>query len=126
MQDFEDLWVKWWTAAQPEWRQAKGWPFSQREALGEWGTKLSSGGKDGIFLVVMSLGWWAHAPNRSMDSNLDAAIRDVAWVMGQLVTSLSARSVSRTSSPLPPAPPSQPRTDRGTSGKPPKKRSRVR
>lgn len=117
IENFEDLWVQWWAAAQPEWRDTKNWPFSQYEISGDWGTKLSGGGKDGIFLVVMSIGWWAHAQDRAMDSKLDAAIGDVSWVIQQLVTSLSARAVSHTSSP--------PR-DRSTSGEPLKKRSRTR
>ena len=79
--------------------------------------KLSGGGKDGIFLIVMSIGWWAHAHDRAVDSKLDAAIGDVSWVIKQLVASLSARAVSRTSSP--------PR-NRSTSGEPLKKRSRTR
>ena len=77
IENFEDLWVQWWATAQPEWRDTKNWPFSQYEISGDWGTKLSGGGKDGIFLVVMSIRWWAHAQDRAMDSKLNAAIGDV-------------------------------------------------
>ena len=33
------------------------WPFAQEEDAGDWGD-LPNGGKDGLFLVVLSLGWW--------------------------------------------------------------------
>lgn len=97
IEEFEGQWVQWWTVAQPEWRDTGSWPFEQGEASGDWGIKLSSGGKDGLFLVLMSLGWWAHARGPTVDCQLDAAISDVAWVMEHLVTSLSAAAIAPTS-----------------------------
>ena len=58
--EFEAQWIQWWSGAQPKGRDVGRWPFSQGETTGDWG-KLLSGGKDGLFLIVMSLGWWAHA-----------------------------------------------------------------
>ena len=62
IEEFEDVWVEWWATAQLEWRDTTSWPFSTGGVIaGDWGTTLSSGGKNGLFLVVMTLGWWAHA-----------------------------------------------------------------
>ena len=89
IQDFEDNWVKWWLAIQPEWRKAG--LFVREEATGQrdWGD-LPNGGKDGLFLVVVSLGWWIHARDPSRDSQIDNAIADVAWVIDHLISLLSA------------------------------------
>ena len=109
VQEFEDVWVEWWSAAQPEWRDTASWPFSTDEIIaGDWGTALSSGGKDGLFLIVMSLRWWAHARTEATDSKLDAAISNVCWVMKNLVASLSADAITRTPSPDPIVTSSQP------------------
>ena len=125
IKDFEDQWVQWWTAAQPEWRSTESWPFPKGEVEGEWG-RLLSGGKDGLFLVVMSLGWWAHARDPTEDSVFVAAIGDVSWVMQQLITSLSARAIAPTSPPDAPVTPSQQRRQRTYSGKAERSRKRTR
>ena len=54
VEEYGDQWVKWWTAAQPEWRGAEGWPFPQdnNTNMGDWG-QLFVGGKDGLFIVIM-------------------------------------------------------------------------
>jgi hypothetical protein len=126
VEKFEDMWVQWWTAAQPEWRDTSCWPFSQGEVAGDWG-RLLGGGKNGLFLVVMSLGWWTNSRDPAVASRLDAAIRDVCWVTKQLVASLSARVISRDASPGPSVGPSRPRRQRVDSGnvQPPKKRARA-
>jgi hypothetical protein len=94
--EFKHQWIQWWTAAQPKWRNTEHWPFPQDKVEDHWGG-LSSGGKDGLFLVVMSLGWWVHAQDSAMDITLDAAICDVSWVLKHLVTSLSASAVTSSS-----------------------------
>lgn len=89
IQDFEDKWIQWWSAIQPQWRDTGNWPFAREDAAGQdWG-HLLKGGKDGLFLVVISLGWWIHACDLSKSKAYDA-IMDVAWVMKSLVTRLSA------------------------------------
>lgn len=98
---FEDLWMRWWSAAQPEWRNTNSWPFSRDEAaVHDWGTLLL-GGKDSLFLVVTSLGWWIHARDPAADSKVDDAISDVSWVIKQLVSSLSADTITRSPSSSP-------------------------
>ena len=123
---FEDQWVQWWSAAQPEWRDTGHWPFAHGEVAGDWG-KLSSGGKDGLFLVMMALGWWAHARDPAVGSQLDSAISDVSWVMLKLITSLCAHVVTHNISPDPSITPSWPQRERAISVKVdcPKKCARV-
>jgi len=63
----------------------------QEDVVGQqdWGD-LPNGGKDGLFLVVVSLGWWIHARDATKDSKVDDAIVDVTWVLDNLVSLLSA------------------------------------
>ena len=123
---FEEHWVQWWSAAQPEWRDTERWPFLQDGTAGDWG-RLSSGGKDGLFLVVVSLGWWVHARDPAADCKLDAAISDVSWVLEQLITSLSADAIASDSSPDTPVTSSRLRRPCTVSRRAerPKKRARV-
>ena len=109
VQVFEDEWVNWWVAGQPGWRDTSSWPFAQEDALGcDWGD-LPNGGKDGLFLVLVSLGWWVHARDPSEGSKVDEAIADVAWVIKNLVSALAAGAASDSdsepdsSSPPPPS-----------------------
>lgn len=58
----------------------------------DWGN-LPNGGKDGLFLIVVSLGWWIllDPPENSI---IDDAIADVAWVIDNLVSLLSAEATN--------------------------------
>ena len=91
VEDFEDSWVQWWSASQPKWRDTRHWPFAREDAVEQrdWSV-LSGGGKNGLFLVVVSLGWWIHKRDPSKDSKVDDAIADVAWVIDNLVSFLSS------------------------------------
>lgn len=90
IEDFEAKWIEWWAAAQPRWRNTKSWPFQMGDASGkDWG-RLPEGGKDGIYLIVMSLAWWIYAWDPSERSELDNAIRDISWVLQNLLLHLSA------------------------------------
>jgi hypothetical protein len=81
----------------------------------------------GEFLAVMSLGWWAHVQDLVVESSLDAAINDVSWVMKQLITSISARTIAFSPLPDPLATSSQRRKRQTASGRadPPRKHLRV-
>ena len=85
---FEAEWVKWWSAAQPSWRDTGSWPFKRVGAAGDWG-KIPNGGKDGLYLVMVSLGWWINAHDPSKESMLDDAIADVTFVVDSLVSFLA-------------------------------------
>jgi hypothetical protein len=127
IQVFEDKWLKWWARCQPKWRKTERWPFPQDDAdVGDW-ERLPLGGKDGLFIVVMSLGWWAHARDPAVDSKLDDAIDDVSWVTKHLNTSIAAEVLAHDSSPpSTPAPPTPPAPLQAGSRKigPPRKRWR--
>ena len=74
---------------QPKWRDTSKWPFAQEGIDGrDWGS-LADGGKDGLFLTLVSLGWWVLACDPSKDSEVDKVIKDVTWVISKLVSSLS-------------------------------------
>jgi len=59
----------------------------------DWGD-LANGGKDGLFLAVVSLGWWLLARDPSEDSMVDEGIEDVTWVINNLVSVLSVAATS--------------------------------
>lgn len=131
--DFEDNWVQWWSSIQPEWRRGTGdLPFVQEDATGQqdWG-KLPTGGKDGLFLVVISLGWWIHV--RGLSSKVNDAIADVTWVIDNLNTFLSTGATFNSdpdsdsdSDPIPPPPSQKKRPKRGKVGPPPKRTRRTK
>lgn len=98
---FEETWVAWWLAAQPQWRQTRGRSYERTDtAERDWG-HLLDGGKDGIFLAVISLGWWVQARARypPMNSKIDTAIADVTWVLDNVVSALSASAIAGSESP---------------------------
>ena len=89
VKEFEKQWVQWWSEAQPQWRDTQNWPFEKGDiADKDWGD-FADGGKDGIYLVVVSLAWWIHARDSSEESKLDEAIEDVSWVLNGLLSRLA-------------------------------------
>ena len=117
IEDFEEQWVEWWSVCQPEWRDTDCWPFPQEDTVGcDWGD-LPDGGKDGLFLVMVSLGWWIYARDPAEDSRVDDIISDVTWVIDGLVSLLTTETSSLHSSPdPPPVPPPAPRRQRSRTG----------
>jgi hypothetical protein len=61
-------------------------------ASGPWDDILV-GGKDGLFVVIMTLSWWilSGAQGEGSDSQLEEAVADVSWVLSNLVSVLSGR-----------------------------------
>ena len=95
IEEFESRWVEWWSLIQPEWRDTSSWPFAQEEPSEDqdWGS-LPNGGKDGLFLVVITLGWWVHAQDPSDDSRVDDAIEDVTWVLKNLISVVTVEATN--------------------------------
>lgn len=91
---FGASWKAWWQGLQPDWRQAS-WPPSQvqvAETQDEW-EGLDKGGRNGIFVVVLTLSWWwssAVDAGTSMDE-VKVAVEDVRWVMGVMAKVLGKR-----------------------------------
>jgi hypothetical protein len=96
VEEYQEKWIEWWSAAQPQWRNTEDWPFNREDVTGkDWG-RLLDGGKDGMYLVIVSLAWWICAEESEDESALEEAIDDVTWVIKNLVSSLT---VSANSSP---------------------------
>ena len=95
-------WVEWWTAAQPPERETHQWPFP-RETIGDMGwSKFPANGKDGVFLAVMGLSWWAPAiQSLSEIAFFEEAVTDLDWVIQELVR------IRTSLTPSPALPPSQ-------------------
>ena len=122
VEEFQEMWVKWWAAAQLGWRNTGSWPLSRDESpVQDWG-QLSLGGKDGLFLVIISLAWWIHAQYLNTDSKLDDALDNVSWVMNRLITSLSINITGHNSSPSAALPSSNTRIANLVTSAPPRKR----
>jgi len=101
--NYEELWIGWWTSLQPDWRNTGSWPLPRSpSADGSW-DELLVGGKDGLFIVVMSLSWWivecAKGEGESEESELEEALADISWVLSNLVSVLSAGDTEPTSPP---------------------------
>ncbi|KAF9779708.1 hypothetical protein BJ322DRAFT_986375, partial [Thelephora terrestris] len=82
LEKYTKLWICWWTSLQPDWRKTGRWPLPCRVPVhGGW-DELLAGGKDGLFIVVMTLAWWsnAQAEMEGESHQLEAAIADVSWV----------------------------------------------
>ena len=83
---YGDEWVKWWTAAQPQERETQQWPFS-RDSISDigWG-KFPANGKDGIYLTIMGLSWWASVIWTSNEvAFFEKAVIDLRWVVRELI-----------------------------------------
>lgn len=79
-------WVRWWTAVQPKERDVQQWPFL-RGTNGDvnW-DRFPANGKDGIFLALISLSWWAPAV-QSPDEIVffEEAVTNIHWVIQYLI-----------------------------------------
>lgn len=127
LESFEKEWVAWWSAAQPEWRNTEDWPLHREDVDDPDWDELPNGGKDGLFLIVVTLGWWILVRDPSKNSKLDDAIADVAWVVDKLITLLSAEaSVSDSEGTSVPKSNSESDSDSGLAlAPPPKQRSKA-
>ena len=93
-------WVKWWTAAQPQECDVHEWPFSRDTNIDVDWCKFPANGKDGVFLAVMALSWWAPAARTSDEIEFfEEAVADLHWVISELIF---ARTAHRLSPPPPP------------------------
>jgi len=98
-------WIKWWAAAQPPGRDTRQWPFSRDADNGIDWCKFPANGKDGIFLAIMALSWWAPAVRFSNEiAFFEEAATDLHWVIQELIR-------FKTASQIPPPPPPSPRDE---------------
>ena len=93
LSEYEKSWIAWWTKLQPNWRNMDDWPFPRAATTDDPWDDLLVRGKDGVFVIVMTLAWWSieHTKMGVKLSQLDAAIADVSWVLFNLISTLSTR-----------------------------------
>lgn len=106
---FVSRWKLWWKELQPTWRNMDEWPPTRTSdtAENDWSV-LSQGGCNGLYLVVVSLGWWlvaaAKAGNEAsaVYQEVTNAVMDVEWVFDQILIQVCSpgRSSSKRASPL--------------------------
>lgn len=95
-------WAKWWMAAQPQERDVQQWP-PPRNAISDAGWhRFPAHGKDGLFIAVMALAWWAPAV-QSLDeiAFFEQGVTDLHWVIQELTRVKKTRQLSPSST-LPP------------------------
>ena len=99
LRPYSASWVSWWKVLQPGWRNVSQWPLAQEldSESSDW-TPLLLGGHNGLYLVVVSLGWWILGASKISQENpaqwtqvLDAAT-DVDWVFQHLLSQASRTS----------------------------------
>lgn len=85
-----EQWRIWWKGLQPEWRRGAGIlpPAIYDCANSDWG-KLRQGGKNGVFLVLMSLVWWGLSPGKKRD--WDATVIEVKLVLESMAQRTNSR-----------------------------------
>ena len=102
VEPYAATWKRWWETLQPEWREV-GETFIEGTDVSDndWGVLLS-GGNNGLYIVVISLGWWLAAVSKDKDKNpnewkdIEDVLADVAWVFDG-VLSHAQKVTSRTS-----------------------------
>ena len=80
---YSKQWWLWWGALQPNWRTSDTSQFG-RELIGQFDTLIRPG-KNGMFIVLLSLCWWADSLDYPTEDILwRNAMNDVAWVLSRL------------------------------------------
>ena len=76
--------IKWWITIQPTTR--KQWPPTYNALPDDFSFDyFNRGGPNGVFLVILCLGWWANALSADTDiTDYALVLYDVSWVLGQL------------------------------------------
>ena len=119
-------WVKWWTAAQPKERNVQEWPFIRNaETTIDW-RRFPANGKDGMFIAIMALSWWALALRSSVEVELfEEAVTDVLWVVQELIRIKTVQQLSPSNPPLPQGEPNPPSLPQPSPSRPPVSDSNV-
>jgi hypothetical protein len=95
-------WVKWWAAAQPKERDTGQWPFSRSVDSDVGWRKFPANGKDGIFVAVMALSWWAVAAQSPEEIVFfEEAVTDIHWVIQELICIKTTNGLSPSPPPSP-------------------------
>ncbi|PPQ96657.1 hypothetical protein CVT26_010321 [Gymnopilus dilepis] len=96
--DFILSWRQWWMAMQPDWRSRDpSWPPSRDAPEGSHWPKFTHSGPNGMFLLILSLGWWGRlVANGSGDVlEYETALDDVLWVLSRTLGGIPATPQKR-------------------------------
>ncbi|KAF9785266.1 hypothetical protein BJ322DRAFT_1108719 [Thelephora terrestris] len=86
VQQFHGKWVAWWRIYQPKWRMTETWPFTQGDAKGKDWARPNVTGLSGLFPVVISMCWWAASMTSDSERRaFDVAVKDLRWVIENLI-----------------------------------------
>ena len=75
--------LQWWLTIQPTTR--KEWPPTYTPLPHDFSFDyINRGGPNGVFLMILCLGWWANALTTDADAaDYTLVVNDVSWVLGQ-------------------------------------------
>jgi hypothetical protein len=94
-------WQAWWMHLQPDSRKQSVVPAAKRPLQeGESWHRTCIAGPNGIFMVVLTLGWWLlKLDGNAEDKDLMGALEDVEWVISAMtVVSVAQKSTGSSSS----------------------------
>ena len=91
---------------QPDWRPAEEWPLDRSiDPTGkDWGA-LIRGGNNGLYLAIVSLGWWVIGASKCSNErpvdlqDLDMVLADVDWTLSHVLA--QARGLTEEAPPSP-------------------------
>ena len=92
LRPYSAMWKSWWKILQPDGRDVSQWPFPRDADTNCNWTSLLQGGVNGLYLIVVSLGWWIVAASKVAEDKpvewQQAAdvMDDVDWVFECLLT----------------------------------------
>lgn len=85
----------WWVSLQPPARIPKDFDFISETSYsrllrtdidaGDWG-ELYRGSTNGLYRVIVCMGWWLEAAGKSLDPSFHELVEDVVWVIEILLT----------------------------------------
>jgi hypothetical protein len=95
--EFVGAFREWWKALQPPNRDmSSGWPPPRDLSDDTDWSSLSHTGRNGVFLVMMSLSWWAHhATSPALVAEFDNVVEDVNWAFTTIVKFTSTNPAKR-------------------------------
>lgn len=89
---FADAWWTWWIALQPDWRVTDADGHLLQEDAGDW-QRLRCPGKNGIFLILLSLLWWKQTGSEEC-VRWQQATADVTWTLRTMVTHFASAAAA--------------------------------
>ncbi len=84
---YKMTWYKWYASLMPASRQTpEKWPLARDIRPDETWPILMQSGPNGLTIIMITLYWWSRAAG-GLDSDLEFALKDVAWVFEAMLAS---------------------------------------